>query len=502
KISYTYKISSKYEFKRQQEFFWIFKTLVLYAGFKHCPFHKWLKLYSVTAILVISICYLIINVSVVNAAKDRAYRQKIGSQFKNWVKTLEKHALESGVSEATFYKAFQGVRLNWKLPDLQPPGFDAKTKKTKRKKKRQAEFSSPGLYFPQKRLKTLTRKGQQHYNTWGQVLADIEQAYGVDKEIILAVWGRETAYGGVKIPYYAIEALATQAFMGRRKEYFLKQLIVALQILEQGDVTPQNMKSSWAGAMGYTQFMPYDYQQFAVDYDGDGRRDIWANIPDALASTAHYLKKNGWQTGQTWGYEVRLSQGFDCRLEGFDQGRRIAEWMQLGINRAYDRTFLEKHQSQKAYLLIPGGVEGPAFLVLDNFRVIKTYNPANLYALFIGHLADRILRERDFEKRWPALKTYSRDDIRQLQTKLQYAGYPVGKIDGILGPKTRSIIGQYQLAAGLPLSCYPNRELFAHIGKISPQKQYEAQVIPSFVDKPLATKQQKDNDKYKAFYPF
>lgn len=447
----------------------------------------------------------------VMAQNETAYRKDVEKLFKNWVQNVKAQALQAGVSEKTLVAAFKGVRLNWKLPDLQPPALPSQRQQTKKpakkKRKRQPEFASPGRYFPQSRLRALVRQGKEKYKAWQTILYDIERAHGVDAKIVLAVWGRETAFGTFKIPYYAIEALATQAFMGRRKDYFTRQLIIALQILEDGHVTPQNMKSSWAGAMGYTQFMPYDFQKFAVDHNADGKRDIWSNIPDALASTANYLRQNGWQPGKTWGYEVRLPDNFDCRLEGFDKGRPVREWVNMGVSRSYDRSFASHSLEDKAYLLIPGGVRGPAFLVLDNFLVLKTYNPANLYALFIGHVSDRLRFDREFEGKWPGLKTFSRDDIRVLQQQLVNVGYDVGKIDGILGPKTRSIIGAYQVNAKLPLSCYPNKALFAHLAKtplqatsasnLERQRPVSQQSVVSPERSPPINPQE-----FKKFYPF
>ncbi len=406
-------------------------------------------------LLIASITLIAITGS---ASAAKVNRAKMKKEFKVWLVSLKKEALGKGVSAQTLQKAFKGIKLQWKLPDLEI----SKPKKVKKSKKikRQPEFSSPGSYFPRSYLKTLSRHSKKLHTKWKKSLSAIEKKYGVESGIVLSIWGRETSFGLTKLPHYAVEVLTTQAFMGRRKEYFRNELLIALQILEQGHVKPADMKSSWAGAMGYTQFMPNDFRLYAVDHDGDGKRDIWKNKIDALASTANYLSKNGWKKGKPWGYEVRLSKKFDCRLEGFDKGRTIAEWQKLGVSRIGKKSFDKKLLNEKAYLLIPGGTKGPAFLVTDNFLVIKTYNQANLYALFVGHLADRIYVNKNFVGRWPKLKTYSRSHMRSVQDQLSKLGYEIGKIDGIIGPKSRAIIGNFQSKNKLPVTCSPNRKFF------------------------------------------
>ena len=314
-------------------------------------------------------------------------------------------------------------------------------------------------------MHTLTSQSRAQYKKWNKTLKKIEREYKISSQIVLSIWGRETAFGKAKIPFYAIEVLATQAFLGNRKEYFKKQLMLALQILHEGHVTIKKMKSSWAGAMGYTQFMPEDFVKYAVDFDKDGKRDIWQSVPDALASTANYLKKNGWQKEMHWGYEIQVPSKFDCRLEGFDKGRSIYEWKQLGVKVLSQKKSDKWLDKQKLYLLMPAGVKGPSFLVSDNFLVIKTYNQANLYALFIGHLADRMSKEVAFKAKWPGLKTYSRDNVRNIQRQLAKLGYEVGKIDGIIGPKSRSIIGSFQSRNNIEKSCYLNKKFISTLAK-------------------------------------
>ncbi len=397
-----------------------------------------------------------------------SYRDRVGLEFRTWIEQLWPQAKQGGVSRETFDKAFQDVRLDWTLPDLSPPaviglGPPKEELRAQGNKKRQPEFDQPGDYFPESRIAKLVQTGREKYAQWKETLIRIEQQFGVGAAAVLAVWGRETAYGTYRSPHYAIQALATQAFMDRRKKFFMAQLFMGLQILEDGHVSRENMKSSWAGAMGYTQFLPSDFRNYAVDFDGDGSRDIWNSIPDALASTANYLRKNGWQQGKTWGYEVRIPRNLECTLEGKSNARTIAEWQRKGIVRTYGRRFPPNRLKEQAALLMPSGIFGPAFLVLKNFFVFKTYNPADLYALYVGHMADRIGHDQPFETSWRPVENFTRDWVRRLQARISAQGYPVEKIDGIIGPATRVAVGKFQRSNNLPVTCYPSRALSERI---------------------------------------
>ena len=401
-----------------------------------------------------------------------AYRAAVDASFSQWVVALKQQAAAKGISGEAFDAAMRGVKLDWSLPDLEPPdlgpGQPARPGVEKSGRlKQQAEFDRPARYFPQKGLNYVTKIGREQRAKWKDTLKAIEEKHGVEGHVVLAIWGRETAFGRAKIPYYAVEALATQAFMGRRKEKFSEELFIAMGILQEGHVTRSKMRSSWAGAMGHTQFLPSDFRNYAVDFNGDGRRDIWGTIPDALASTANFLAKNGWQKGKAWGYEVRLPDNFDCTLEGLPNARTIKEWIDLGVTRAFDRKFRAERLPEKVHLMAPAGTLGPAFLVLENFEVFRSYNKADLYALYVGHVADRILFSGNFEGGWTRVESFSRDEMRRLQTKVTQEGYEVGKIDGLIGSRTRSAVGQWQKKLGHKVTCYPPRSLL----KLAPPLQ-------------------------------
>ncbi len=393
-----------------------------------------------------------------------AYRAAVAKNFTGWLVQLRGEAVSRGIKNETFDAAMKGVKLDWKMPDLAPPelgeGQPARPRAEKKdRQKQQAEFDRPARYFPKKGLRWLTRLGRENLVKWKDTLEAIEKKYGVEPQVVLAIWGRETAFGRAKLPYNAVEALATLAFMGRRQEKFREELIVALGILQEGHVTRAGMRSSWAGAMGHTQFLPSDFRNYAVDFNGDGRRDIWGTIPDALASTANFLKQKGWQKGKAWGYEVRLPKGFDCTLEGKANARTIREWAGLGVARTFGRKFLEKRLNEKTHLVAPAGTLGPAFLVLENFEVFRAYNKADLYALYVGHVADRIRFGGNFERGWSQVQSFKRDEMKRLQIAATKAGHDAGKIDGLIGSRTRSAVGRWQKSLGQKVTCYPPRSL-------------------------------------------
>lgn len=377
--------------------------------------------------------------------------------FRDWIERLWPDAEAQGIRRSTFDKAFHGVEPDLRLPDLVIPGRETNGSSG------QAEFTrAPADYLDRAYLTRLAAEGRTLLVTHKDALDKIERELGVDRYSVLAIWGRETAYGKHTLPYDAITALATQAYLGRRKELFRSELIAALRMLETG-VPRAKMRSSWAGAMGLTQFMPTEFFKHTHDADGDGKSDIWTSVPDALASAARQLQGKGWMRGETWGYEVRLSPKADCGFEGPTQERTIADWAGLGLVRADGRGWTEHELGLPAYLMSPAGSYGPSFLVLENFKVIRRYNTSDLYAVFVGHLADRIAGGSDFIGRWGGTGPQKTRAIEEIQQRLQATGYDVEKIDGKVGSNTRKVIGAYQRANNLKVDCWPTDAVLQHM---------------------------------------
>lgn len=382
-----------------------------------------------------------------------ASAQTIESQFRQWLShDLWPAARAQGVSRTTFDEAFAGVKPNLKLPDLVLPGQKPETPK----EQHQAEFRSPGAYFAENTVRGVTAGGRTRAKTYGALLSRIEKATGVPGAIILAVWGRESGFGRAKIPYDAIEVLSTKAFLSTRKEMFRKEILAALQMIERG-VPRASMKSSWAGALGQPQFMPSSFLEHAADGDGDGRVDIWNSEADTMASIAGYLGHHGWVKGREWGFEVTVPDSVSCALEGPDRGRKISDWIAMGIQRVSGRDFPVHEARLEGYLLMPAGRYGPAFVVTPNFYVLKDYNESDLYALFIGHAADRIAHgDRRFSTGWGEVGGLYRSDVAAMQRGLEGQGYDVGGADGLAGFKTRRSIGEWQQKNGQPATCFPD----------------------------------------------
>ena len=248
---------------------------------------------------------------------------------------------------------------------------------------------------------------------------------------------------------------------------FRNELLNALRLLEQRVIAPEALRSSWAGAIGLPQLMPSEYYLWAYDLDKDGRKDIWTSIPDALASAANQLKGKGWTAGQNWGVEVRLSPEVDCALEGPLNSRPLSEWAGLGITLSGGRPFRPDHVAQQAYLMMPAGGYGPAFLVFENFKVLKRYNQSDLYAVFVGHLADRIAGGGNFETPWQRLSQLPSESIEEIQQRLQAAGYGIDKIDGKVGSNTRAQIGAYQKANKMKVDCWPTVALLQNLRAVA-----------------------------------
>jgi lytic murein transglycosylase len=397
----------------------------------------------------LSIAALACLTGAVMAAPDRAV---IEHQFQSWLTTdVWSDAKAAKVSRATFDRAVAGLSLDWTLPELEPPGAPVKPPAVEW----QAEFGSPGAYFDEGRLSALAQAGAQRLATWKSTLAGITRKYGVPGPILVAVWAKESGFGAAALPKSAIRTLATEAFMGARKETFRPELVAALQIVERGDIAPEAMRSSWAGALGQPQFLPTQFLKYAVDFDGDGRRDIWKSVPDTLASIANYLKEEGWNAARGWGQEVTVPASVACALEGPDQGQPTDKWATLGVARVGGKPPAGKGDALST-MLMPAGRFGPAFLVSENFYVLKNYNYSDLYALYIGHLADRMAADHSFSAPWSKVGGFSRGAVKKMQDALVSQGYDVGKADGLVGFKTRIAIGLWQARHGEVETCFPD----------------------------------------------
>ncbi len=289
-------------------------------------------------------------------------------------------------------------------------------------------------------------QGRALLDKYSKVFDTVERDYGVDRHIIAAIWGVETNYGTAIGDRPVLRSTATLACIGRRQRYFREEFLSTLEILQHGDIRADRLVGSWAGAFGPTQFMPTAFKRYAVDFDHDGRRDVVDSMPDIIASTANNLKKDGWAPGETWGYEVVVPATFNFMLTGREHWMTIRDWQRLGINRAGGAAF--PRPDERAFLLVPAGVQGPGFLMLQNFRVLMRYNPAEAYALAIGHLADRLRGGGPFVQHWPRYeRTLSRDERLELQQLLARRGYDI-EPDGHLGAQTRAAIRDFQAHNG------------------------------------------------------
>jgi lytic murein transglycosylase len=362
------------------------------------------------------------------------------------------------VARATHEAAFQGVSLMWDLPDLVPPGTDINRPRAQR----QGEFGSPAAYFAPATVAANTRDGIAMARRHAATLARVEQQTGVPGRIILAIWGRESAFGRASIPHDAFAVLGTKGFMATRADYFTDELIAALELADKTRINPRALRSSWAGALGQPQFMPSNVLQHARDGDGDGRADIFGSEADTIASIAAYLAHHGWQAGRNWGFEVTLPPNVSCAMEGPDRGRSFADWAAMGITRTGGRPFPEAELRREGFLMLPAGRFGPAFVVTQNFYVLKDYNMSDLYALFVGHVGDRIAYGMgDFTAPWGRIGGLMRSDVATMQTALQAMGHDTGGADGLAGFRTRRAIGAWQEATGQTPTCFPQASMKA-----------------------------------------
>ena len=356
------------------------------------------------------------------------------ANFPNCIAGLWPEASRRGVSRDTFEQATSDLTPDLRIMDL----LDQQPEFTK------SFWDYLDLLVSDARI----QRGRELLAQYKPVFDAVEKTYGVDRRIVAAIWGVETNYGTMGGDRSVPRSTATLACVGRRQAYFRDEFLSTLEILQRGDVAPEALKGSWAGAFGPTQFMPSTFKRFAVDFDGDGHRDVVNSVADVIASTANNLKLDGWAPGQTWGYEVVVPAEFNYMLADRARSMTIAEWQKLGITRAGGKAF--PRANDRAYLLVPAGVRGPAFLMLQNFRVIMKYNPAEAYALAIGHLADRFRGDGPFAQAWPrderVLTLAERYELQQL---LAQRGFDVGDPDGRLGGRSRSAIMKYQASVGL-----------------------------------------------------
>ena len=357
----------------------------------------------------------------------------IESDFKAWLSSFKKTAIQKGISDITYDSATENITYNKKMIK-----FD----------RRQAEFTKQIWEYLDIAVSDLrVKNGKNSYFSNRALLLKIEKKYDVDLKIVMGIWGLESAYGHRRGNINTIEALATLAFDGRRKTFFEEQLIASLRILERGDTTLVAMQGSWAGAMGHTQFIPTSYLAYSEDFNGDGFADVWSDDPsDALASTANYLNKHGWKKGQPWAMEVILPNDFDYLLLGKNNKNKVTYWDSIGVRQINGDKLIDYGNSS---IILPAGYKGPAFIIYDNFHVLEKYNASLAYVMGVGHLGDRIMGGQNFHKNWPKDEdALFLEEKKILQTYLLKEGYKIGKIDGMVGPNTISAIRAYQNKLG------------------------------------------------------
>lgn len=367
------------------------------------------------------------------------------ADFNAFVASLWPEAQAAGVTRKTFDNTLQGVKAD--------PSVVAQTRK-------QSEFVRPIWDYVNGAV-TANRvaRGRAMAEEWADTIASVEGRYGIDKRAFMGIWGMETSYGSFFGGHSVIRALATLAYIRYRDDFFRKELITALVILEQGHVEKSNMRGSWAGAMGHTQFMPSSFMKHAVDHDGDRHKDIWGSVPDALASTANYLKDHGWKQGVPWGVEVDLPEGLDLKSA---LGRKsFSAFATLGITRIGGRALPTRGE---ASLFMPAGIKGPKFLITDNFKVIKAYNSSDAYALGVGLLGDAIFGGSGVRAAWPrGDKRISKAEGIEIQKLLNRHGLYTGKYDGRFGEMSREAVTKFQLSAGMTPDGYATPEVLRRL---------------------------------------
>lgn len=368
--------------------------------------------------------------------------------FDRWLAAQWPAAQAMGVSRATFERETRGLTPDLTLPDLAIPGRPEHPAQ-------QPEFvQTPAQYLREATFQRLATRGRQLAAQYRDTLARISRQFGVPGDVVLAIWARETDYGGYKLPHDALQVLATQAYTGKRKDFFRNEFLHALKMLQDG-VPRSTMRASWGGAMGLTQFLPSEFYKYAVDFDGDGRPDIWHSVPDALASAAKQLAGKGWQSGAPWAYEVRAPHAADCTMGVPEVTMPIGAWLGHGYALARPRPLTAAERTIKASLVQPEGAYGPSFLATKNYFVLKDYNYSDLYVLFVGHLADRIAGGGPFVTPWSKDAQMKTRDVELMQHRLTDLGLYHDKIDGKAGMLTRAALGAFQKRNGLTVDCWP-----------------------------------------------
>ena len=367
--------------------------------------------------------------------------------FTPWLEQLKTDALKRGIKLATLSRTLKGVKPIPRVIELD---------------RRQPEFTLTfSAYFKKAISENRIAQGREMMKRHAGLLKQVEVKYGVQPRFLVAFWGLESNFGKYTGTFPVIGALVTLAHDRRRAKFFREQLLSALELIDRGHIS-LGVKGSWAGAMGNHQFIPSTYKSYAVDSDGDGKRDLWRSLPDIFASAANYLSRSGWQGDKTWGREVRIPSDFDIGLSGMDTHKTLIEWSRLGLRRA-DGSGLPQVNIE-ASLLVPAGYKGPAFLVYKNYRTTLVWNRSHLYAIAVGHLSDRLIGLETLKRQPPASdQPLRRADIKTLQILLNARGVDAGIPDGILGPKTRTAVRTYQKSTGLPPDGYPSKGIIEHL---------------------------------------
>src|SRR5690242_14690513 len=374
--------------------------------------------------------------------------REAAANFQNCVASMWPDAARRNIGQENFQRFTAGLEPDLRIMDL----MDSQPEFTK------AIWDYLDILVNDNRL----AKGREILAKYKPQFDAAEKAYGVDRYAIASIWGIESNYSTQMGDRSVVNSTATLACVGRRQGYFKDEFLTALEILNRGDLRPEQMRGSWAGAFGPTQFMPTAFKRYAVDADGDGRRDVVDDPADLIASTANNLKKDGWQTGQSWGYEVSVPKGFNYMLADRAKPQTFAQWQHLGVVRANNAPF--PHPNDKAYLLAPAGAEGPGFLMMQNFRVIMKYNPAEAYALAIGHFADRLRGGQPFVQPWPRQeRELTRAERLELQQLLAQRGFYHGTPDGQFGGETRQALRNFQASIGAPADGFATAEMLEQL---------------------------------------